>query len=103
MASVIRGSSNFDSDISRGLGDGQTWQDMTASRASGVTYTNTTGRSITINITTTATTANLVVDGVILQTSGSNAAVYYGSLTGVIPNNSVYYITGGPTTWTELR
>ena len=37
-----------------GLGVGQTWQDVTASRAAGVTYTNSTGKPIVANISFTS-------------------------------------------------
>lgn len=33
-----------------GIGDGQTWQNVTSSRSEGATYTNTTGKPIMVNI-----------------------------------------------------
>ena len=40
------------------IGVGQTWQDVTASRAAGVTYTNSTGKPIQISIVINATGSN---------------------------------------------
>jgi hypothetical protein len=36
--------------FSSGIGDGQTWQNVTSSRSEGATYTNTTGKPIMVNI-----------------------------------------------------
>jgi hypothetical protein len=102
--------------FSSGLGVGQTWQDMTASRAAGVTYTNTTGRSISISIYCSGGTAAaytyLYINGVSFgyQGTGStgSASIYAGTIVSeVIPNGSTYSITVGGTQglqlWWELR
>jgi hypothetical protein len=54
-----------------GLGVGQTWQDVTASRVSGTTYTNSTGKPIQVNF-------QLVVSGL---SSTYNKAVVVGGVT----------------------
>ena len=92
------------------LGMNQTWQDVTASRAKGTTYTNTTGRPIqilvqyqddgggagaTFNIgSLTRTTADL-----------GGAANYPYWFSAVIPNGTTYSISGGVNlpAWWELR
>jgi hypothetical protein len=52
MAVTIDGSANTVTATSTfALGVGQTWQDVTASRAAGTTYTNSTGRSIQVSVT----------------------------------------------------
>ena len=73
MTSIIRGSDNFDTGL--GLGVGQTWQDLSGSRSTGVTYTNTTGKPIMVSLSMlySAAGANLqtFVDGVFISyTSG---------------------------------
>jgi len=89
---------------SKGLGEGQTWQNMTASRTAGVTYTNTTGRSIFVTITeTTDVVATLYVDGI--RVSYKYGAVNNSNLSAIVPNGSTYRFTGGlySNGWAELR
>jgi len=96
------------------IGVGQTWQDVTASRSVGVTYTNTTGKPIEVLFEGYAsgaseTTNNFLINGVGIH-------IIYGDLghadrtmiSVVIPNGSTYSIenTGGIVTiqsWSELR
>lgn len=98
------------------IGVGQTWQDVTASRASGVTYTNTTGKPILISITFKNTavggscnaffqagTAGIEIGHIDLNDSTSSGA---GTLSGIIPNGDSYIITifqGVVEAWSELR
>jgi hypothetical protein len=66
------------------LGVGQTWQSVT--RASGVTYTNTTGRPILVSFYTgTATPGNAFVNGVGITTSASAS-----NFTFVVPAGATY-------------
>jgi len=96
------------------LGLGQTWQNMTASRALGVTYTNTTGRPIEIRVradrgTPSTATLSITINGVASGTfaigtnsGGGNACVG----TSVIPNGTTYMLTSGDASmieWFELR
>jgi len=86
------------------LGIGQTITDVTASRSSGVTYTNTTGQPIFVFIQrgSGGTDTNLLVDGVnhIGPTIAGQTTI---SL--VIPDGSTYsYATPvAPSKWIELR
>ncbi len=62
-------------------GYGQSWQDMTGSRTSTTTYTNTTGRKIVASISVQGTTgatvnASLTVAGVIVQQSTQSSSAF---------------------------
>lgn len=91
------------------IGVGQTWQDMTASRASGVSYTNSTGKPIEISVTASASTGPLslylYVDGV--KRWGMYSGNYIGNqaATIIVPSGSTYSATVSPTllSWHELR
>ena len=67
MPSYIRGNDNFDS--ANILGQGQTWQDVTGSRVTGTTYTNTTGKPIQVSIVLKASTGGSRTD---IQINGVN-------------------------------
>ncbi|RKS87347.1 hypothetical protein DES39_0568 [Orbus hercynius] len=91
-----------------GLGVNQTWQDVKSSRSAGAIYTNTTGRPITVNITTGQDGggwAYLYVDDVIV--AGYFYTDRYGNgsvLSAVVPNNSTYKLSAGAVSfWAELR
>lgn len=94
------------------IGNGQSWTDMGASRTFGVTYTNSTGKSIQLGITfelSASDTFQVLIDGVLVMWSNA------GSSTGVrniacpiIPNGSTYRIdrtqgNGAIEEWWELR
>ena len=92
--------------IDRAAGSGQTWQNV--ARTLGVNYTNTTGRSIILSASLSMAAGielTIVIDG--LQVSRVNngaagTASFY--VTNVIPNGSVYSITGtGTLQARELR
>lgn len=90
------------------LGYGQTWQAVT--RTSGVTYYNTTGRPIVLNICGTTngnTSASLVVGGVTVC-GFVNTSNYDRTLTAIIPPGASYIATyilslGGAASVAELR
>lgn len=93
------------------LGWGQTWQDVSASRAVGVTYTNTTGRPIYVFASfglATLQTNQLEVDGLIVgEFVAAGTAVRQG-VVAIVPNGSTYKaiaFQGGTTIekWAELR
>jgi hypothetical protein len=105
---------------SAGLGSSataQTWQNMTASRALGTTYTNSTGYPIMVIVSGNGSGGNLnallvpVVGGVSLATSGSNSGTAggtaYASVSFIVPNGATYTANngGGATLerWFELR
>lgn len=90
------------------LGQGQTWQNVSASRAVGTAYTNSTGKPIELAISATGGFFQIVVSGVgvIYAPSAANA----GALTSascIVPNGATYYVNNvGSSTgflWNELR
>ncbi|MBE2985448.1 tail fiber protein [Campylobacter sp. RM9344] len=91
------------------LGINQTWQDMTSQRKRGITYTNTTGRSIYVSIRTSALTGScggyLTVDGKMIQYFATSSSEVI-TLCGIIPPGSTYSATVNTGTiplWLELR
>jgi hypothetical protein len=90
---------------------GQTWQSVTGSRAIGTTYTNSTGKPISVvvgvTLTNTSTFTTLVVSEVIVSiTQGYAGGAYTYELSAIVPNGASYRVTGGSPTlysWTELR
>ena len=119
MPSVIRGSDNFDSLSSKGLGDGQSWQIVTGSRAYATTYTNTTGRPILAKVHIAQSVANAItaVDGFVsgiaihkLQIVGSAAGGSNFMVDLLVPPGATYSVVivnnaGGSVlaNWVELR
>jgi hypothetical protein len=91
------------------IGVGQTWQDVTASRASGTTYTNSTGKPIQISIVIISTgtnQGNLVINGVTAVSAivGATGATHQYSF--IIPDTNTYVLTlsgGSVNRWLELR
>lgn len=95
-----------------GIGTGQTWQNVKASRTWNTDYTNTTGKPILVNVsagsTSTNSALNAFVDGV--QVSYQLITVGYSSgvCSMIVPNNSVYKVTRATGSeaieiWAELR
>lgn len=98
------------------LGVGQTWQDVTGSRALNTDYTNVTGRPIQVNVVlytiNSANTGSLLVGGV---TVAKHGAVIGGepnsnlrtTMSAIVPAGQIYRVNvaSGPTldTWAELR
>lgn len=105
MASIIRGSDNFDSV----WGNAQTWQNVTSSRSLGTTYTNSTGAPIQVAVGCVGSSAiaQLTIGGVNcgqVGTSGGTRA----QLTGIVPNGATYSVSAASGTpsiesWAELR
>jgi hypothetical protein len=96
------------------LGYGQTWQQLSASRAVGTTYYNTTGRPISVNIVAVSAAGNvfpiLTVNGVIVSSgTGAGTTSYYSGTQAVIPPNASYVLSASSsslssiTYWSELR
>lgn len=91
------------------LGYGQTWQNVTGSRALSTTYYNTTGKpinvSVTMNIVSGAQT--LTIGGVAMASSNVSPAAGLALLQGIVPAGASYSVTvGGSNTinlWAELR
>lgn len=83
----------------RGVGDGQTWQNVTASRVSGTIYTNTTGRPIQVQVSIQTGSITATCGGVTLATTGFHTAF-------VVPAGATYSVTlSSPVNavWSELR
>lgn len=106
MSSVIRGSDNFDSLVHQGLGVNQTWQNVTASRALGTTYTNSTGKPIMIRVNKN----NVANTGWSMFVNGVVVAIVNGYGTGngasvIVPNGATYSAdtVNALLSWFELR
>lgn len=91
----------------KALGDGQTWQNVTAFRAANTTFTNLTGRTIfVLAIVDVGPAAELVLDGVPCSLSD-----YAGTLLQLhpfpVPKDGTYSLNGigltGGAKWMELR
>lgn len=93
----------------RDFGFDQTVQDVTASRALGTTYTNSTGKPILISVTVTGTNDGVITTltvGGVAAARVSNSSQYgqAKNICYVIPPSSTYSVVGGPINlWTELR
>jgi len=95
-----------------GVGSGQSWTDVSGSRANGTTYTNSTGKPIQVNIYVSGgnlTTATLNVSSgtsvLVAQTVNATGNPYGLTLTAIIPNSATYILGGSMTVgfWCELR
>ena len=93
------------------FGIGQTWQNLTSSRALGVTYTNSTGKPIQVSVCVShaeRVVSTLSVSGVVVSRvrQDVNAATGYqdSTHTTIIPNGATYSASGGTLIfWSELR
>jgi hypothetical protein len=105
--------------VSAGIGDGQTWQNVTGSRALGTTYTNSTGRAIQVHVQGSGGAAGAVLKAYINGTYFADSGVNYNASIAsrpqfslIIPNGVTYRFDSftdagtNPTnlnTWWELR
>lgn len=109
MPSYVRGSDNFDS--GQVAGQNQTWQDVTASRVAGTTYTNSTGKPIMVHVTTQSSTSSnstsIILNGVSKSLGDASSAILHITASVVIPHGHTYSIvlTGSANikSWLELR
>lgn len=95
-----------------GVGIGQKWQSVFASRAAATNYTNTTGAPITVSVSATLNaaygTAIIYVGAVIaaFASAGATPGDTFG-LSAVVPVGEVYRVdiggAGALATWGELR
>jgi len=92
------------------VGVGQTWQ--SPSRAIGTTYTNSTGKPITVAMTVTCTNAftvqGLIINGATVYAGSVNVATAATGFSLIVPNGATYVtVTNGGTlsivSWAELR
>lgn len=96
-----------------GIGYGQTWQDVTASRASGTTYTNTTTKPIQVNISAAmdgvGVRISLAINGVAVDGQAAYAVNAICAISAIIPPGNTYALSGSGgsvaslTKWYELR
>ena len=93
-------------------GVGRTWQDVTASRSAGVTYTNNTGRVLGVALISNTTSSVLrvqefEVDGILVSRGRIGDATGRGGFTLYVevPNNSTYRLSESERLekWHELR
>lgn len=92
--------------LSAVIGLGQTWQDVTGSRAVGVTYTNTTGKSIVLNFCGANTVnGNIIVNStVVASIVFQSSYATQGTISVVIPAGATYSVSAGAfSRWVELR
>ena len=93
------------------IGLGQDWVDVTASRVTGTTYTNSTGKPIEIFVSTEASSVNTIkfyVNNVVIGVTGvaSSCASASGGTTITVPNGATYQVTSCANIfnrWFELR
>lgn len=92
-------------DVAR-IGVGQTWQNVTASRVAGTTYTNTTGKPITLTVQLQDTSDHAIeVGGVdVCRTDLSGVSGSFISLIAIVPNGFTYRLRASAFSyWSELR
>lgn len=87
---------------------GQTWQDLTGSRAMGTTYTNTTGRAIMVSVGVAqvgASITSVTVGGVVIGTITNEIGFERSLSTFLVPDGATYSLSAGNTLakWAELR
>lgn len=89
------------------IGYGQTWRDLTGSKAFNTTYYNTTGKPILVSIATNATWSGgrtFSVNGVVVDTinCASTVNIQLG-VKAIVPPGASYSYNGTFTSWFELR
>lgn len=111
----ISGNAATATTASNAIGVGQTWTNVTASRAVNTTYTNSTGRSIQLSIIGGDSRAGqtgalaVFIGGSIVGGTGGVHSTYNPSCNAVIPNGVSYYVVPSEAgldviiSWWELR
>lgn len=86
------------------VGYNQTWQDVTGSRANGGTYTNSTGRPITVLVSGQCTYATAYVNGVTIVNVSNPPDFFPFSVTFIVPSGATYQVNlTSIQSWAELR
>ena len=94
------------------IGVGQTWQNVSGSRTSGTTYTNSTGKPIMIAVSGISTSASAVIIGyvngtdVIAGGTSTGGSAYVAGFSLIIPDGATYSVSFGNCNiayWSELR
>lgn len=91
-----------------GLGDGQTWTNVTGSRALSTTYTNSTGKPIFLSVLISngaGGAASLYVNSLQVSYNGTTTVGNTIPLSSIVPAGGTYYATssGSISGWYELR
>ena len=94
-----------------GIGVNQTWQDVTASRVAGTTYTNTTGKPIVVVIQAVSNSSwgwGISVGGVVVAWEQPSTNGYTHTLVVIVPNGATYLNNASGSgysinKWIELR
>ena len=83
------------------IGINQTWQDLTASRTAGVTYTNTSGQPIQMSVSAISNGDFFINGSPVAQLDGG----IWNNINVVVPDGDTYSITAGANinNWHELR
>jgi len=90
----------------RPIGVGQSWQDVTSSRAASTNYTNTTGRPIMVSIYPAANNSggyDFIISGLVINHAYSNTGYGMSGVMLIVPPAAVYSFTGPFAYWRELR
>lgn len=92
------------------LGVGQTWQNVTGSRALSVTYTNTTTKpiqvAVSLSTTSTVNSSAITVNGVAVDSAGVTQTSSTHNHFVIVPVGATYSVSATSATiiaWTELR
>lgn len=90
------------------LGVGQTWQNVAGSRTSGVTYTNSTGRTIFVSVTTDQANINngFRINGLdVARFTTTSSGTIRSTISLPVPAGATYSIVGWSAldSWWELR
>ena len=110
-ASRPKASKRADGTWLESLGEGQSYQDVTATRSIGTSYTNATGKPISVSVTAQAssTTSDMLisVDGIqVSRSSRTNSATTIETVSAIVPNGSTYILNATSIInmlWVELR
>lgn len=97
---------NWASSTNLAVGVGQTWQNLTASRAFNTTYTNDTGKPIMVYCHSSGTGSSaIVVNGVTIGNFQANSSYVNGNGSFIVPNGDTYRINSSASisNWSELR
>ena len=108
---LVQGTGGNAAESMQSLGYGQTWQNVTGSRAAGTTYYNNTGRPIVVNVYvnyTSNASNTYTVNGVTVAGIGGSGAAANMNMTAsfVVPPGASYLMSAGGGTissWSELR
>lgn len=97
--------------VSSGIGYGQTWQNVAASRANNTEYQNTTGKPIMVFVTggqvsgTTSIYASVGTSSANLTIAANSARYGFPSVSFIVPDQHYYKVSAGAGIqyWSELR